>query len=134
MDFSLNIIIQIITAIISFLSAIAAIKTLVPTTLTYDMMMTNITFSSGWIVAFLLSLTLIYQDQRYKKQEQKHNKNQQLKNDNLNDKIQDKEYLKCELSRANISLNYLSSRLDNQRPIAKTSYHNNEIKDVSNVQ
>lgn len=112
----LKVIGQILGAIFAVIGALSAIKSLLPEQVTYQQLIENIWFLSGWGVSFLLALVLIYQ-------EDSHKKNNKEKENLLGERSDDKKYLKEELSRSNISLNHLTSRLErNPQPIPRAKH------------
>ncbi|HGF5099641.1 TPA: hypothetical protein ACF373_003432 [Vibrio parahaemolyticus] len=114
-------IIKILAALVSVLGVLSAFKTLIPEDITYSQIVESTVFISGWGVSFILCLVLIYQEIRHRDEKQAQAERQDVINNLLNERANDKEYLQNELSKSNISLNHLTSGLDRfERPIPRT--------------
>lgn len=118
---NLTAIIKILAALVSVLGVLSAFKTLIPEDITYSQIVESTVFISGWGVSFILCLVLIYQEIRHRDEKQAQAERQDVINNLLNERANDKEYLQNELSKSNISLNHLTSGLDRfERPIPRT--------------
>ncbi|WP_332397063.1 hypothetical protein [Vibrio metschnikovii] len=114
-------IIKILAALVSVLGVLSAFKTLIPEDITYSQIVESTVFISGWGVSFILCLVLIYQEIRHRDEKQTQAERQDVINNLLNERANDKEYLQNELSKSNISLNHLTSGLNRfERPIPRT--------------
>lgn len=118
---NLTAIIKILAALVSVLGVLSAFKTLIPEDITYSQIVESTVFISGWGVSFILCLVLIYQEIRHRDEKQTQAERQDVINNLLNERANDKEYLQNELSKSNISLNHLTSGLNRfERPIPRT--------------
>ena len=105
---------KILSILVAIIGVLSAIKTLAPEEITYIDFFRSSLFLSGWAVAVILSMLMIYQ-------EEQHRTVKKQKNDILLERTEDKDYLKSELSKSNVSLNHLTSRLVQiERPIPKS--------------
>ncbi|WP_212568724.1 hypothetical protein, partial [Vibrio parahaemolyticus] len=99
-------IIKILAALVSVLGVLSAFKTLIPEDITYSQIVESTVFISGWGVSFILCLVLIYQEIRHRDEKQaqaeRHTERQDVINNLLNERANDKEYLQNELSKSNI--------------------------------
>jgi len=106
---------KILSILVAIVGVLSAIKTLAPSEMTYIDFFKSSIFLSGWGVTVVLAMVIIYQEER--------NKAIKTQDENiLMERSVDKDYLKSELSKSNISLNHLTSRLGTiERPIPKAT-------------
>lgn len=111
----MNLLGKILIVLTTVLGTIAAIKTLIPEDISYISIITNTIFFSGWIAFAILMLFTIYQ---YETQNEKLKSRDEL----LDERKADKQYLKSELDKSNASLNHLTSRFAlTEKPIPRTN-------------
>lgn len=95
---------KIFSVLVATLGALAAVKTLYPEEITYLDFVRSTLFVSGWLFGFILVVMMIYQEERHRLLRVQ---SEAL----LAERGGDKDYLKAELAKSNISLNHLTSRL-----------------------
>ncbi|NJI85522.1 hypothetical protein [Shewanella sp. Iso12] len=120
----MNIVWKILAALASIIGTMGAIKSLLPTDITYEILVKNMFYMSGWIIAFIFCLVLIYQEAKF------NNFKKQITDLNSESKAHDKkmisilsddkEYLKSELTNSTKILRYFSANFEiHSTPIPK---------------
>ncbi len=106
---------KILSILVAIIGVISAIKTLAPAEITYIDFFRSLLFISGWVVAFIFSLLMIYQEVQHRvikeQAEERHRIIKEQDQGLLIERMEDKDYLKSELSKSNICLNHLTSRI-----------------------
>lgn len=115
---------QIMTGIFAVIGMWSAIKTIEPDFVTYMNIFQNWVTYSGWIVATIIGMVLIYREGQQKQELSE-------KADLLEERGNDKVFLKQEMSKTTTTLNYLSGngQMLQQQAIPRTNTTKEAVQD-----